>query len=107
MLNNFFERSVKFEEEPIPDFELAPGECSSPQPFKDVSDDTCSIFLIKMLLKMIFLHMTNHIGPSGLKKLYKQLGNWQAIPNCLGKRDHKLVRLILQVIVILLRNVTC
>ena len=42
---NFVERSVKFEEEPIPDFELAPGDCSSPQPFKDVSDDTCSIFL--------------------------------------------------------------
>ena len=35
---------MKFEEEPIPDFELAPGECSSPQPFEDVSDDTCSIF---------------------------------------------------------------
>ena len=40
----FVERSVKFEEEPILDFELAPGECSSPQPFEDVSDDTCSIF---------------------------------------------------------------
>ena len=40
----FVERSVKFEEEPIPDFELAPGDCSSPQLFKDVSDDTCSIF---------------------------------------------------------------
>ena len=40
----FVERSVKFEEEPIPDFELAPGECSSPQPFEDVSDDTCSVF---------------------------------------------------------------
>ena len=38
------ERSVKFEEEPIPDFELAPEDCSSPQPFEDVSDDTCSIF---------------------------------------------------------------
>ena len=40
----FVERSVKFEEEPIPDFELAPRKCSSPQPFEDVSDDTCSIF---------------------------------------------------------------
>ena len=38
-LKTFVERSVKFEEEPIPDFELAPGKCSSPQPFKDVSDD--------------------------------------------------------------------
>ena len=36
----FVERSVKFEEEPIPDFELAPGDCSSPQSFDDVSDDT-------------------------------------------------------------------
>ena len=35
----FVERSVKFKEEPIPDFELAPGDCSSPQPFEDVSDD--------------------------------------------------------------------
>ena len=35
---------MKFEEELIPDFELAPGECSSPQPFEDVNDDTCSIF---------------------------------------------------------------
>ena len=35
----FVERSVKFEEEPIPDFELAPGDCSSRQPFKDVSDE--------------------------------------------------------------------
>ena len=39
----FVERSVKFEEESILDFELAPGDCSSPQPFEDVSDDTCSI----------------------------------------------------------------
>ena len=40
----FVERSVKFEEEPIPNFELAPAECSSPQPLEDVSDDTCSVF---------------------------------------------------------------
>ena len=40
----FIERIVKFEEEPIPYFELAPGECSSPQPFEDVSDDECSVF---------------------------------------------------------------
>ena len=37
---SFVVRSVKFEEEPIPYFELAPGDCSSPQPFEDVSDDT-------------------------------------------------------------------
>ena len=37
-LKTFVERSAKFEEEPIPDFELAPGDCSSPQPFEDVSD---------------------------------------------------------------------
>ena len=36
----FVERSVKFKEEPIPYFELTPGDCSSPQPFEDVSDDT-------------------------------------------------------------------
>ena len=40
----YVEWSVKLEEEPIPDFELAPGDCSSPQPFEDVSDDTCSVF---------------------------------------------------------------
>ena len=35
---------MQFKEEPIPYFELAPGECSSPQQFDDVSDDSCSIF---------------------------------------------------------------
>ena len=40
----FVERSVKFEEERIPNFELALGECSSPQPFEYVIDDTCSVF---------------------------------------------------------------
>ena len=37
-LNNFIERSVQFEEEIIPDFELAPGECSSSQHHDDVSN---------------------------------------------------------------------
>ena len=40
----FVERNVKFEEGPILDFELASGDCSSPQPFEDVSDDTCFVF---------------------------------------------------------------
>ena len=44
ILNIFIERSVQFEEEPIPHFELAPGEFSSPQQFDDASDDSCSIF---------------------------------------------------------------
>ena len=39
----FVERSVKFEEQAIPYFELAPGDCSSPQLFKYVSDDTYSL----------------------------------------------------------------
>ena len=43
-LKTFVERSVQFEEEPIPDFELAPRECSSPQQFDDVSNDSCSVF---------------------------------------------------------------
>ena len=43
-LNNFIKRSVQFEEEPIPDFVLVPGDCSSPQQFDDVSDDSCSVF---------------------------------------------------------------
>ena len=41
---NFVERSVKLKEEPILDFELASGDCSSPRPFEDVSNDKCSIF---------------------------------------------------------------
>ena len=38
--NIFRERSVQFKEEVIPYFELAPGECSSPQYQDDVSDDS-------------------------------------------------------------------
>ena len=38
----FIERSVQFEEEIIPDFELGSGECSSPQHQDDVSDDSIS-----------------------------------------------------------------
>ena len=41
-LNIFVEINVQFEEEPIPYFELAPGEFSSPQQFDDVSVDSCS-----------------------------------------------------------------
>ena len=40
----FIETSVQFEEESIPYFELAPGECSSPQHHDDVSDDSNSDF---------------------------------------------------------------
>ena len=40
--NNFIERSVQFEEEIIPDFELASGECSSPQHQDNVSDNSLS-----------------------------------------------------------------
>ena len=39
-LKTFIERSVQFEEEIIPYFELAPGECSSPPHHDDVSDDS-------------------------------------------------------------------
>ena len=46
---NFVERSVKFKEEPIPDFELALGDRSSPQPFEDVSDETIFFFLIILI----------------------------------------------------------
>ena len=37
--NTFIEISVQFEEEFIPDLELALGECSSPPPQDDVSDE--------------------------------------------------------------------
>ena len=43
-LNNFIQRSAQFEEEPIPYFELAPGECSSLQRHNDVIDDSNSNF---------------------------------------------------------------
>ena len=43
-LNTFIERSVQFEEEIIPYFELAPGECSSPQHHDELSNDSSSIF---------------------------------------------------------------
>ena len=35
---------MQFKEEPIPYFELTPGECSSPQHLDEVSDDSCSVF---------------------------------------------------------------
>ena len=37
--NTFIERSVQFKEELMPELELAPGECSSPPPQDDVSDE--------------------------------------------------------------------
>ena len=43
-LKAFIERSVQFKEEPIPDFELASGECSSLQHHDDVSDYSNSDF---------------------------------------------------------------
>ena len=35
---------MQFEEEPIPYFELAPGECSSPQHLDEVSNDSSYVF---------------------------------------------------------------
>ena len=43
-LKNFIERSVQFEEEITPYFELAPGEFSSPQHHDEVSNDSSSNF---------------------------------------------------------------
>ena len=40
--NTFIERSVQFEEELLPELELAPGECSSHPPQDDVSDEYVS-----------------------------------------------------------------
>ena len=70
---------MKFEEESIPYFDLAPRECSSPKQFEDVKVMMNAlfsmIFLIIFLLKMIFLYMNHNLGPSGMKKLYTQLKN--------------------------------
>ena len=43
-LKTFIERSVQFEEEIIPYFELPSRECSSPQHHDDVSNDSSSDF---------------------------------------------------------------
>ena len=43
-LNTFIERSVQFKKEIIPYFELAPGECYSPQHHDDVSNDSIFYF---------------------------------------------------------------
>ena len=107
---NFVEISVQFEEEPIPDFELAPRDCSSPQPFEDVSDDTCSIFSDNsdMNVSEDDISVDDSLyRPKWAEKLCKQLGNWQEIPKSLGELDHKLVRLHLQLIVLFLRTVRC
>ena len=63
----FFERSVKFEEEPIPDFELAPGECSSPQPFEYVSDDTRFVFSDMSDINMSEYYIVVYYSPSSPK----------------------------------------
>ena len=106
--NTFVERSVKLEEEPIPDFELAPRECSSPQPFEDVSDDKCSVFSDISDINIYEYDISVDESPSRPKwaeKIIKLLGNWQEIPMSLGRLDHKLVVLPLQEIVLLLSNV--
>ena len=106
----FVERSLKFVEEPIPDFELAPGECSSPQPFEDVSDDECYIFSDisdKNVSEYDIYVYDSPSRPKWAEKLYKQLGNWQAILMSLGRLDHKLVELPFQVIVLLMRTIIC
>ena len=59
---------MQFEEEIIPYFELAPGECSSPQHQDDVSDDSLLIFLIfiiQIFLNIMFLNMNHPQGSIG------------------------------------------
>ena len=51
----FIEISVQFEEEIIPYFELAPGECSSPQHQHDVSDDSLSDIYDSDMEPILFL----------------------------------------------------
>ena len=55
-LNTFIERSVQFEEEPIPNFELALGECSSSRHLDEVSNDASYVFLI--ILIIIWMNIT-------------------------------------------------
>ena len=106
----FVERSVKFEEEPIPDFELAPGVCSSPQPFEDVSDDTCSIFSDNSDLNVPEYDISVDDSPSRPKwaeKIVQPARELTCNPMSLGRQDHKLVELPFQVKIILMRIVIC
>ena len=56
ILNTFIERSVQFEEEIIPDFELAPGEFSSPQHHDDSNSDFFDNYDNEMDGYEIYLH---------------------------------------------------
>ena len=62
--NNFIERSVQFKEKIIPYFELAPGECSSPQHQDDVSDDSLSDISDIYNYNMAEYDFSQHDSPS-------------------------------------------
>ena len=106
-LKTFIERSVQFEEEPIPDFELAPGECSSPQHLDEVSDDSCSVFSNNSDIDMDVDDIAIYESPSKPLDSYKLQGNWSAIPKSLGRLDLNLTMLHLLVKVLLLSIVIC
>ena len=55
---------MQFEEEIIPDFELAPGECSSPQHHDEVSNNARSIFSDNSDNDMAEYEISVHESPS-------------------------------------------
>ena len=79
----FIEISVQFEEEIIPDFELALGECSSPQHQDDVSDDSLSDIYDIYDYEMAEDDVSEHDSPSRPKWVEKTI---QALGDSAG--DH-------------------
>ena len=61
---------------------------------KNVSEDDISVY-------------DSPSTPKWAEKIVQAVGNWQVIPMSLGRLDHKLVKLPLQVIVLLLSTVIC
>ena len=107
-LNIFIERSVQFEEEPIPYFELAPGECSSPQQLYDVSDDSCSDFSDMSDKNMDEYDISIYYSPSRPKsaeKILQDAGGVVGNPQEPRKTRYQTSNASLQVIVILLSTV--
>ena len=70
---NFIEISVQFEEKIIPYFELALGECSSPQHQDDVSDDSISVISDIFDSHMFEYDFSKHDTPSWPKWAEKRI----------------------------------
>ena len=101
---------MQFEEEPIPNFELAPGERSSPQQFDDISEDSCSVFSDipdnDMVVDDIFVYESPS-RPKWAEKIIQVARELAGNPQDPRRLDLKLVMLPFQVKILLLRTVIC